>query len=57
MPFLLKPMYNVYKNVGEAFIISKITAGIISIVLAAWLYEREAKECNFNESGGIYYES
>ncbi|MBK5242975.1 ethanolamine utilization protein EutH [Clostridium sp.] len=27
-----------------AFIISKLTAGIISIVLAAWLYEREAKE-------------
>lgn len=27
-----------------AFIISKLTAGIISIVQAGWLYEREAKE-------------
>ena len=32
------------------FIIAKLTAGAISIVLAAWLYEREAKECNIKES-------
>jgi len=38
-----------------AFIIAKLTAGTISIVLAAWLYEREAKECNIEESGGINY--
>ena len=38
-----------------AFIIAKLTAGTISIVLAAWLYEREAKEFNIEESGGINY--
>jgi ethanolamine transporter len=38
-----------------AFIISKLTAGTISIVLAAWLYEREAKEHNIKESGGVNY--
>ena len=40
-----------------AFIISKLTAGIISIVLAVWLYEREDKKCNFKESEGIKYEN
>lgn len=38
-----------------AFIITKLTAGAISIVLAAWLYEREAKECIIIESGDINY--
>lgn len=33
-----------------AFIISKLTAGIISIVLAVWLYEHEAKKL---KNGGI----
>jgi len=36
-----------------AFIISKLTAGIISIVLAIWLFERESKEFNLKENGGI----
>lgn len=40
-----------------AFIISKIIAGIISIVLAIWLYEREHQECNIKESRGIKYEN
>jgi ethanolamine transporter len=40
-----------------AFIISKLTAGIISIVLSIWLYEREDKKCNFKESEGIKYEN
>jgi len=31
-----------HEMLGE-FIISKLTAGIISIVLAAWLYEHEDK--------------
>lgn len=38
-----------------AFIIAKLTAGTISIALAAWLYERGSKECNIEESGGINY--
>jgi ethanolamine transporter len=40
-----------------AFIISKLTAGTISIVLAAWLYEREAKEYSIKEIGGLNYEN
>jgi ethanolamine transporter len=40
-----------------AFIITKLTAGIISIVLAAWLYEREAKEYKINENGDVHYAS
>ena len=40
-----------------AFIISKLTAGIVSIVLASWLYKHDAKQCNLKESGGIYYEN
>lgn len=39
-----------------AFIISKLTAGIISIVLASWLYDRENKEFRLKENGGIRYE-
>lgn len=39
------------------FIIAKLTSGIISIVLAAWLYEREAKECNIIELGVVDYAS
>lgn len=39
-----------------AFIISKLMAGIISIVLAVWLYERESKEFSLKENGGISYE-
>lgn len=35
------------------FIISKLTAGIISIVLAVWLYDRESKEFSLKENGGI----
>lgn len=35
-----------------AFIIAKLTAGTISIVLAAWLYERESKEYIINKNGG-----
>lgn len=38
-----------------AFIISKFTAGIISIILAVWLYERQTKE-NINlDNGGLNY--
>lgn len=40
-----------------AFIISKFTAGIISIILAAWLYEREYKEYKIIECGGKNYEN
>lgn len=40
-----------------AFIISKLTAGIISIVLAVWLYEREIKEFGLEENGGVCYEN
>ncbi|HJV31341.1 MAG TPA: ethanolamine utilization protein EutH, partial [Bacillales bacterium] len=40
-----------------AFIISKLTAGIISIVLAVWLYDRESKEWNLKENGGIRNEN
>lgn len=40
-----------------AFIISKITAGILSILLAVWLYEREHKRCKIKESRGMSYES
>ncbi|MGE7921259.1 ethanolamine utilization protein EutH [Viridibacillus sp. NPDC093762] len=36
-----------------AIIISKLTAGIIKIVLAAWLYDRENKEFSLKENGGI----
>jgi ethanolamine transporter len=36
-----------------AFIISKLTSGIISIVLASWLYDREIKEISLKENGGI----
>ena len=39
------------------FIIAKLTSGILSIVLAAWLYEREAKECNIVELGEVDYAS
>ncbi|MDN3015744.1 ethanolamine utilization protein EutH [Paenibacillus sp. BSR1-1] len=35
-----------------AFIISKLTAGIISIVLAVWLYDRESKQFSHKENGG-----
>lgn len=38
-----------------AFIITKLTAGAISIVLASWLYEREAKSYNIIENGGLNY--
>lgn len=40
-----------------AFIICKLTAGTISIVLAAWLYERETKEYFIKEVGGMNYEN
>ena len=40
-----------------AFIIAKLTAGIISIVLAAWLYEYENKSYGFSEIGGVSYEN
>jgi ethanolamine transporter len=40
-----------------AFIISKLTAGTFSIVLAAWLYEREANEYVVKEVGGVNYEN
>lgn len=40
-----------------AFIISKFTAGIISILLAEWLYEHQSKKYNIKEFGGIGYES
>ncbi|MEG0439842.1 MAG: ethanolamine utilization protein EutH [Solibacillus sp.] len=39
-----------------AFIIAKITAGILSIVLAAWLFERENKTISVKENGGIRHE-
>ncbi len=35
-----------------AFIVSKLTAGLISIVLALWLYDRENKKCNIKNDGG-----
>lgn len=38
-----------------AFIISKFTAGIISIILAMWLYEREVKINLINDNGGLNY--
>lgn len=38
-----------------AFIISKFTAGIISIILAMWLYERETKLNLINDNGGLDY--
>jgi ethanolamine transporter len=39
------------------FIIAKLTAGIISIILAAWLYEHDAKEYIIKESGDVNYAS
>lgn len=39
-----------------AFIISKLTAGIISLVLAAWLYDRENKQFSLKKNGGIRHE-
>lgn len=39
-----------------AFIISKLTAGVLSIVLAGWLYERENKKVSLKENGGIRHE-
>jgi ethanolamine transporter len=38
-----------------AFIISKLTAGTISIILAAWIYERESNECVLNKNDDIDY--
>ncbi|WHX39757.1 ethanolamine utilization protein EutH [Mesobacillus sp. AQ2] len=39
-------------NMIGAFIISKLTAGIISIVLAVWLYDRESRKLGLKENGG-----
>lgn len=38
-----------------AFIISKFTAGIISIILAVWIYERQTKESIIKDNGGLNY--
>lgn len=40
-----------------AFIMAKLISGVISIVLAACLYEHEAKQHRIEENGGITYES
>lgn len=39
-----------------AFIVAKLTAGLISITLALWLYDRENKKIHLNENGGIHNE-
>ncbi len=36
-----------------AFIVSKLTAGLLSIVLALWLFDRENKKFSLKNNGGI----